>query len=164
MEKLPYIDRPLPILSTRRDWHPFSSRKLPVICARMTQEELVQLIGGDMSTGGEGGGISSAPAPDGSAPDQQHSPNTDETTAHDHSGSSERSGSSGTSPPENKQNFRVKPRGQPNRPGSGGYNLEKHLTEQCKWTREQFLEVQARICILIGKNSLYLNQAAEQGS
>ncbi|KAJ7211127.1 hypothetical protein B0H12DRAFT_1242616 [Mycena haematopus] len=47
MEKIPYIDHSLPLISTRQEWRLFSWRTLPIICARMSQEELAQLIGGD---------------------------------------------------------------------------------------------------------------------
>ncbi|KAJ7247672.1 hypothetical protein B0H12DRAFT_1231874 [Mycena haematopus] len=151
MEKVPYIDRPLPVISTRREWRPFSSRGLPVICARMNREELVQLIGGDVGPEGDNDGVPRIPTSNEPASDKPDSrngePNSNETATQYDPGSAAPGGSS-TSPAPNKPNSRMKPPGQPNRPGSGGYNLEKHLAQNCGWTHEGFLEVQNKVHVL----------------
>ncbi|KAJ7464923.1 hypothetical protein B0H11DRAFT_2240350 [Mycena galericulata] len=136
MEKLPYIDGPLPMISMRQEWQLFSWRTLPPITARMSQEELVQLIG-DIPPAKSSSQMASAPD---DAPHDNPSATSDR---HASGRTEEAPAGSARSPPPGKH--RLKPPGQPNRPGSGGYNLEKHLLEQCGWTQEDFQAVQKRV-------------------
>ncbi|KAJ7464962.1 hypothetical protein B0H11DRAFT_1922383 [Mycena galericulata] len=136
MEKLPYIDEPLPMISMRQEWQLFSWRTLPPITARMSQEELEQLIG-DIPPAKSASQTASVPE------DVPHDNLSAASDLHASGRTEEAPGSSARSPPLGKH--RLKPPGQPNRPGSGGYNLEKHLLEQCGWTQEDFQEVQKRV-------------------
>ncbi|KAJ7851997.1 hypothetical protein B0H13DRAFT_2359732 [Mycena leptocephala] len=150
MEKIPYIDRPLPAITTRQEWHLFSWRTLPVTCARMSQEELLQLIDGAPQPGNDANSSSPTTKPNEPAQGdpspgngQPAAPNPRQPASE---GSSEEPGGS-----NRPSSFRVKPPGQPNRPGSGGYNLEKHLVQKSGWTQEQFLEVQNKVHTLAGE-------------
>ncbi|KAK7013885.1 hypothetical protein R3P38DRAFT_3206451 [Favolaschia claudopus] len=44
------------------------------------------------------------------------------------------------------------PPGQPGRPNSGGYNLERTLLEECAWTKDKFDTVQNQVRRLANKN------------
>ncbi|KAJ7020975.1 hypothetical protein C8F04DRAFT_1195966 [Mycena alexandri] len=161
MQKIPYIDAPRPFISTRQEWRLFSRRALPVICARLTQEELLQLTGGDPPRDNDSKGSSApddpalqigseAPQDDTSSssnPPNTHTPSSTTATTGQNNNSGSEEPLNQTSPAKH----RVKPRGQPNRPGSGGYNLEKHMVELCGWTQNQFLDIQGKVHALAGE-------------
>ncbi|KAF8217244.1 hypothetical protein K438DRAFT_1954091 [Mycena galopus ATCC 62051] len=147
MEKIPYIDRPLPVISMRQDWQPFSWRTLPTICARMSKEELVQLIARDTPPEDDGDGTPPEPTAARGDPGQPSMPKPSPTTVQNPGpGDSSRSSASPAKP-----QHRMKPPGQPNRPGSGGYNLEQHLLQICGWSSEEFIEVQNKVHTLAGE-------------
>ncbi|KAJ7211122.1 hypothetical protein B0H12DRAFT_1242610 [Mycena haematopus] len=144
MEKIPYIDHSLPLISTRQEWRLFSWRTLPIICARMSQEELAQLIGGDTPESDQV--LPNEPAPNAPrSPDDQPKPT--ETPPQDYAGASKRpeESSASSSSSSARTQHRAKPPGEPNRPGSGGYSIEKHLVDKCGWTKEEFLEVRNKV-------------------
>ncbi|KAJ7608268.1 hypothetical protein DFH06DRAFT_1346948 [Mycena polygramma] len=145
MEKIPYIDRPLPAISMRQDWKPFSWRTLPVICARMSKDELVQLMGDTPLEKDDDDDIveerrepAGAPEDPVSSQGQPSMPEPSENAPQD-------PGDSNASESPARPQHRMKPSGQPNRPGSGGYNLENHLRQICGWTLEDFVAVQNKV-------------------
>ncbi|KAJ7033321.1 hypothetical protein C8F04DRAFT_1184306 [Mycena alexandri] len=167
MEKVPYIDAPRPFISTRQEWRLFSRRALPVICARLTQEELLQLTGGDLTRDTDFKGLSAPSDPPlqtgGEAPPRNHVPQDDTSSASNQpntptpssttatTAQDSASGSEGLRNQVSSAKHRVKPRGQPNRPGSGGYNLENYMVQLCGWTQDQFAEVQGKVHALAGE-------------
>ncbi|KAJ7021939.1 hypothetical protein C8F04DRAFT_1273160 [Mycena alexandri] len=167
MEKVPYIDAPRPFILTCQEWRLFSRRALPVICARLTQEELLQLTGGDLprDTDSEGSSApSDPPLQTGSeAPPRNHVPQDDTSSASNQpntptpssttatTAQDSASGSEGLRNQASSAKHRVKPPGQPNRPGSGGYNLENYMVQLCGWTQDQFAEVQGKVHALAGE-------------
>ncbi|KAJ7197657.1 hypothetical protein GGX14DRAFT_574131 [Mycena pura] len=135
-----YAQRPLPLIQTRIEWQLSSSCPLPPIAARLDRNELLQML--EVEEKPESG-----PDPPQGAPVQH--PNT--TTGPSDTGPSEGVPSPGDQYHQTEQtpgpssNGYSKPPGQPNRPGSGGYNLEKHLINSCGWTKSEFREVQAMV-------------------
>ncbi|KAJ7488581.1 hypothetical protein B0H11DRAFT_2230114 [Mycena galericulata] len=143
MEKVPYIDRPLPMISTRQKWDLFAWRTLPVICARMSQEELAQLIGGDVPVENDDDGSAGMLTPNETASQGDLGSASGRPVNGESRHTEEGTESSQKSSPSAKD--RMKPPGQPNRPGSGGYSLEKHLLQKCGWSPEEFLQVQNKV-------------------
>ncbi|KAJ7177773.1 hypothetical protein C8R46DRAFT_1212503 [Mycena filopes] len=178
MEKVDYIEAPLPLITARHEWHLFSRRALPVICAQLTREELLQIVGIDAVQESVSNGSSipslhdrtpsdispqdrstSSDQPRHPAPrtgtassdispqdrrassDQPSHPAPRVRTASTEGGISFQAANEGSPSPKH----RMKPPGEPNRPGSGGYSLEKYMVESCGWTKDEFAEVQARV-------------------
>lgn len=53
---------------------------------------------------------------------------------------------SSPSPPEGREEDKIpKPRGEPGKPGSGGFSIKEVLTETCGWTGQQVENLQVRV-------------------
>ncbi|KAJ6497205.1 hypothetical protein C8R47DRAFT_1212765 [Mycena vitilis] len=50
MERTPYIDNALPLITARIEWRLFTSRPLPSITARLARDEILQIIGEEPTT------------------------------------------------------------------------------------------------------------------
>ncbi|KAJ7791404.1 hypothetical protein B0H14DRAFT_2625014 [Mycena olivaceomarginata] len=156
MEKFPYIEKPLPQISTRIPWTPFTSRPLPAITARMNRHELLQVIG-EETTDWETPVNNPTPAGSDHRVDDNPPVNPDSAVRTEpvvrteplESSSNSVDGSpvvgNGQEEKRGSPNKYMKPPGEPNRPHSGGYSLEGHLLEKCEWTKEQFKEVQVQV-------------------
>jgi hypothetical protein len=129
--RIPYIDKPLPPISTRIEWQLFASRPVPSITARMSRHEILQIVGDESAPGDH---VPTEPAVDGPRSGMDLEPDNRPQ---------ENQGASNRSPAKYR-----KPMGQPNRPGSGGYQLEAHLVDKCEWTKSQFKEVQVGSSVL----------------
>jgi hypothetical protein len=135
-----YAQRPLPLIQTRIEWQLSSSCPLPPIAARLDRNELLQML--EVEEKPESG-----PDPPQGAPVQHPNTETDP-----HSGLRSATGPSGGVPSSGGQchqteqtpstNGYSKPPGEPNKPGSGGYNLVKYLVNSCGWTKDEFRGVQ----------------------
>ncbi|KAJ6583509.1 hypothetical protein DFH09DRAFT_1309011 [Mycena vulgaris] len=148
----PYIDRPLPPISLRTEWRLFESRPLPRLTARMGRDELLEMVGEEASM--------EEPTQDNNTLGQPLAPPVSVPLMGGSSGDSLWTAAGSKTPNKRSRkadNFEEtgrtnrsadkyrKPRGEPNRPNSGGYSLERHLIDECGWTIEQFQEVQQEV-------------------
>ncbi|KAJ7136515.1 hypothetical protein C8R43DRAFT_1132431 [Mycena crocata] len=146
MENYPYITQPLPQLSTRVVWRHFASRPLPSITARMSRDELALIMG-------ENPKAPTLPAPAGAS-----------TGTNGNSGSSLERGEENQRPddqqPEGERRefkeLAKKPKGPPNHPESGGYNIAVYLQTKHGWKEEEVKAVKEKVQAL-AKDKLDIN-------
>lgn len=182
MRPVPYIDTPLPAITLRTEWQLFSSRPLPIIAARMNRNEILQIIGGDAMestvtpAGGSPAAIPAGKIPaaagvgparlptDGDATETFHTPGgavlpSEQVRLCIENAGATRQPAHQTPSSRSATKYR-KPRGQPNRPNSGGYNLETHLVDICAWTTMDFEVVQVKT--FLGQGPLRLTISSRQ--
>ncbi|KAJ6482339.1 hypothetical protein C8R47DRAFT_1218010 [Mycena vitilis] len=113
----------------------------------MSKQELVQLIGGDAPINEDEETREPAAAPGSANPSDESQPSRAEPSETRPQNPEESTASASSA----NHHHKMKPPGQPNRPGSGGYNLENHLVQKCGWTQEEFEEVQSKVHALAGE-------------
>ncbi|KAK0447560.1 hypothetical protein EV421DRAFT_1733426 [Armillaria borealis] len=157
MSLTPHIDNHFPLISPRIEFQKFASRPLPPITPRIDYHALVEgqtnrpirNPGDDMYVPDEGNrrrnSVDDMYIPDeenlGGAKSQEEPP----TEPHAETEPTEDiKPSPGVLQPPKKSIYDLLP-GQPGRPNSGGYSMEKKLVNECGWSKEEFERITAEV-------------------
>jgi hypothetical protein len=132
-DRIPYLDRGLPIISPRIEFSPFSAGLLPSITPRLDYDSIRRLVAlrNPQESAYERFGEGTINNP------------TDILPLHSEVVATDKSPISASIEIFPKKKYKS-PAGQPGRPNSGGYNLEQTLLRECNWTENKFQTVQVR--------------------